>query len=412
MKNEKKKMKKHISRLLAVVYIFVFFSLAIVVNVNFKDIFSLPTDFVASFDDIDNVNQNALLGGFVKASMEKNQTSVDSKRDDEGVIVFKLFNLIPIRKVNVRIIPEEEVYVGGVPIGLSITTTGAMVVSDTLVSTESGRVETHKSPIFKSGDIIKKIDGKEIESVGDIDKILANVDKEEVDIEYLRKNHEKNSKVKLLKNDEGKYKLGLWVRDDISGIGTLTFVDKDSHEYGALGHPVTDGGNVIPVSDGKIYSCSLLGINKGERNNPGELKCLFLQSDEKGSIEKNTNYGIFGHVDEIDSLVDNNLTAKVGGRLSVVPGKAKIISSVSGIREEYEIEIIKANYQKKASDKSIVFRVKDKRLLALTGGIVQGMSGSPIVQNGKIVGAVTHVFLSDPTKGYGIYSDWMLDGVK
>ncbi len=400
---------KFLKRIVPIVYIVVFLSIAIVSNVDFKGVFSLPDGFVASYSDIDNVNDNSLLGGFIRASIEKNQTSVDSQHDDEGVIIFKLFNLIPIRKVNVRILPEEEVYVGGNPIGMSLNTSGAMVVSDTFVDTTQGKVETYKSSEFKAGDIIKKINSQEINKISDISEALSNVNSDKVKIEYLRKNQNKVADVKLLKDENGKYKLGLWVRDDVSGIGTLTYVDKNTHNYAALGHAVTDssGGNIIPIADGKIYECSLLGIDKGERNNPGELRCLFVQTDEKGNIEKNTQFGIFGHLDDIENIVDSNLTAKVGGRLGVVPGKATIVSSVSGIREEYEIEIVKANYQKKSNDKSIVFRVKDKRLLDLTGGIVQGMSGSPIMQNGKIIGAVTHVFLSDPTKGYGVYTDWM-----
>ena len=171
-----------------------------------------------------------------------------------------------------------------------------------------------------------------------------------------------------------------------------------------------NSSNIVPVKEGKIYLCNLIGINKGEKNNPGQLRCLFLQnSKNKGNIVSNSKFGINGTMSNLDGLVDENLTAKLGGRLSVTPGKATIVSDISGIKEEYEIEIIKANYQKKANDKSLVFRVKDKRLLDLTGGIVQGMSGSPIMQNGKIVGAVTHVFLSDPTKGYGVYCDWMLN---
>ena len=215
----------------------------------------------------------------------------------------------------------------------------------------------------------------------------------------------------LLKNDENKYKLGVWVRDDFSGVGTLTFVRKDTFEFAALGHPVTNdkSENIIDISDGQLYNCSLVGINKGYKNDPGELKCVFVQKNQEGNIIKNTKFGIYGYLNNTKNLIDTNLTANLGGRLSVKPGKAKLISSVSGIREEYDIEIIKANYQSKSDDKSIIFRVKDKRLLELTGGIVQGMSGSPIMQNGKLIGAVTHVFLSDPTKGYAVYSDWMLE---
>ena len=228
---------------------------------------------------------------------------------------------------------------------------------------------------------------------------------------FKRKNKLHTAQIKgVIDKNTGKYKLGLWVRDDVSGIGTLTYVDKNSNSFAALGHAVTDNENNVEVGSGKVYGCKLIGIDKGEKNDPGQLKCMFLQTDEeKGDIVKNTKYGVFGQLSNTEGLVDKNLSMRLGGRLSVNPGKAHIISSVSGIREEYEIEIIKASYQSKADDKSLVFRVKDKRLLALTGGIVQGMSGSPIVQNGKLVGAVTHVFMSDPTKGYGVYSDWMVE---
>ena len=134
----------------------------------------------------------------------------------------------------------------------------------------------------------------------------------------------------------------------------------------------------------------------------------FLKNS-KGIIEKNTNSGVFGKITDKSSLVDINKSAEVGGRLSVRPGKATLVSSITGVSENYEIEIIKANYQPKSGDKSFVVRVVDERLLDLTGGIIQGMSGSPIMQNGKVIGAVTHVFVSDPTKGYGIYIDWMLE---
>lgn len=388
-------------------FVAVFFAL-VLGNVNLGGIFSLPDNFSASFNDVDNVNQNSLFGKFVNTSLEKNLSSVDSQKDKEGTIVFKLFGFIPIRKVKVNILPDQEVFLGGVPIGLSLDSDGAIVISDTVVSDDCGNV--NKNKIFKSGDILKSIDGKALNSLDEVEEIL-NESNGNVEIEYIRKNKIQKTQVELIKKD-GKYKLGLWVKDDISGVGTLTYVKQDSHNFVALGHPITDGkeGNIIPLTGGKVFDCSLIGITKGERNNPGELRCVFLQSNEKGKISKNNKYGIFGHLDNLENMVDANLSAKLGGRLGVKSGKAKIISSVSGIREEYDIEIIKANYQAKCDDKSLVFRVTDKRLLNLTGGIVQGMSGSPIVQDGKLIGAVTHVFLSDPTKGYGIYSDWLLEG--
>lgn len=393
------------------VMVLLIFSLTFFSNVDFNQIYNLPEGFMANFSDVDKVNENGTFGGFIRTSLEKDQTNVSSEKDKSGTIVFKLFGLIPIRKVKVTMLPEEEVYIGGVPIGINVQSQGAIVISETSYEGSQGEIEVVKNQYFKAGDILKTINGNEIHDVDEVERLLQNNTDGIVKIEYLRNNKLKSVEVKLLKNSDGEYKLGLWARDDMSGIGTLTFVHKDNNHYCALGHAITDGhsDNIIPVSGGKVYDCSLIGINKGKKNDPGELKGLFMQSDAKGTIEKNCNFGISGVLDELDGLVDGNLTAKIGGRLSVRPGKAKIVSSVSGIREEYEIEIIKASYQAKQADKSMVFRVKDKRLIDLTGGIVQGMSGSPIIQDGKIIGAVTHVFLSDATKGYGVYSDWMLE---
>ena len=377
-------------------YIFLWLTCLLLIIMPIINIFQIEGNFLASYGDINSANSNGLFGSYITGELVEQEHKVDSQSAKAGEIVFKLFGLIPIRKLQVVMAGDDDYYIGGAPIGLSISTDGVIVISD------------EGDSCLKEGDIITKINGSKIDDVDDIEEALSSTD--EAEVTFLRKNKEVKALVKVLKDDE-KYRLGLVVKDNITGVGTLTFVNKDNGEYGALGHAVVDeaGGNVVPVKEGKVYSCNLIGINKGQKNNPGQLRCLFLQNDKnKGDIVSNGKFGINGTMKDVDGLVDKNLTAKIGGRLSVMPGKATIISDISGIKEEYEIEIIKANYQKKANDKSLVFRVKDKRLLNLTGGIVQGMSGSPIMQNGKIVGAVTHVFLSDPTKGYGVYADWML----
>lgn len=360
------------------------------------NIFQMEGDFLASYEDIKSANSNKLFGSYITGQLVEEEQKVDSQSTSHGEIVFKLFGFIPIRKLQVVMADDDDYYIGGAPIGLSISTDGVIVISD------------EGDSCLREGDIITKINGNKIDDVDDIEKALSVGD--EAEVTFLRKNKETRALVKVLK-DKDSLRLGLVVKDNITGVGTLTFVNKDTGEYGALGHAVVDeaGGNVVPVKEGKVYSCNLIGINKGQKNNPGQLRCLFLQNGKnKGDIVSNGKFGINGTMKNVDGLVDENLTAKIGGRLSVTPGKATIVSDISGIKEEYKIEIIKANYQKKANDKSLVFRVKDKRLLNLTGGIVQGMSGSPIMQNGKIIGAVTHVFLSDPTKGYGVYADWMV----
>lgn len=355
--------------------------------------------FLADYDDVDVVNENKTFGPLIKTELKAKDQQVGGQKNKQGEIIFKLFGFIPIKKVDVVLASDDDYYVGGVPVGLAINTGGAIVIGD------------ENSSVLKEGDIITQINSVEVKNLNQISEVLQDCG-EEVEIVYLRKNRPIKALLKTHKDDEtGRLKLGLWVKDDVTGVGTLTFVNKNTHKYGALGHPIVEAnsGNTVPVSTGSLYECNLIGINKGKKNDPGELKCVFVSnSKSKGDIESNTKFGISGYLKDTKGLVDENLTAKLGGRLGVKLGKAKIVSSISGIREEYDIEIIKANYQKTANDKSLVFRVKDKRLLELTGGIVQGMSGSPIMQDGKIVGAVTHVFLNDPTKGYGVYSDWMV----
>ena len=408
MKKNKSNLTKN-KKIILFVYFFLLVLSYFAYNIDFVKLYQLPSSIYSSFEEVESAKNDNLFGNFVSLDFNKNDVKTGKSGENESEVIFKLFGFIPIKKITMKILPEEEVYAGGVPIGLTVYLDGAMVISASSVDVENMKVS--QNSYLKNGDVIKKIDGQEINDINDISNVLEKVNKEKTCVEIERNGIVKSFNLPLLKDKDGKVKLGIWVKDDISGIGTLTFVRKSDYGYGALGHPVTNGKseNTLEIKDGKIYNCSLVGINKGRENDPGELKCVFVQRNDIGSIDKNTKFGIFGKLSENASIIDQNLSYKLGGRLSVRPGNAKIISAVSGIREEYDIEIIKANFQSKSSDKSMVFRVKDKRLIALTGGIVQGMSGSPIVQDGKIIGAVTHVFLNDSSKGYGIYTDFMLE---
>lgn len=390
--------KKKYAVLFFSIFVLVFFCCSLYSNL--QVVFQLDGGFVADYEDVEKANENKIFGDYIKTELKEHEKIVGGQKLKQGEVVFKLFGFLPIKKVDVKLANDDEYYVGGVPIGLSIYTDGAVVLNDM----------NKEKTVLKEGDIITQIDGKDVESLEQVQNLLQESG-EEVEVKFIRKNREFKALLKTKRDESGEIRLGLWVKDDITGVGTLTFVNKKTHSYGALGHPIVEanGGNVVPVANGKVYECDLLGVNKGKKNNPGELRCIFVSnSKSKGTIEKNYKFGINGVLDDLNGLVDENVTAKLGGRLGVKMGKAKLVSTISGIREEYDIEIIKANYQKSADDKSLIFRVKDKRLLKMTGGIVQGMSGSPIMQDGKIVGAVTHVFLSDPTKGYGVYSDWMV----
>ena len=382
------------------IFIFLCFFVVLVLSLSLVEplrvIDSLDEQFLTNSKELESANKSHVFGRIVSAKLKDKTNRVDNQGEKTGEVVFKLFGIIPIKRLSATIVDDEEFYVGGVPIGIVINSDGAIVLSD-------------ENEVFKEGDIITKLNGEDFESLDEMSN-QVQMSGDDVEIEFIRRNKPLKTLIKTKLCENGK-KLGLWVKDDVSGIGTLTFINKKTKKYGALGHPILENnsGNLIPVESGKIYKCNLIGINKGKRNEPGELRCVFSQAeDSKGDISSNSKAGLNGTLLSTSGLVDENKTAVLGGRLGVKMGKAKIVSAVSGIPEEYDIEIIKANYQKNASDKSLVFRVTDKRLLALTGGIVQGMSGSPIIQDGKIIGAVTHVFVSDPSKGYGIYVDWML----
>ncbi len=404
-------MRKFLSKLIGVSLAIFFVIVAL--NVQIASLISLPSEAIVTYDDIKDINEQSIFGKFISAGVHSENVNVGGEKQTKTKLSFKLFGFIPIKTMNVEVSDGAKVYVGGIPLGFSLKTKGVIVVGENSVTTEDGNKITMKNKPIKSGDVLYKIDNNIIEDIDQIPELLEEADGERTILTLLRDDKEIEVEViPELDVSTGVYKLGLWVRDDASGVGTLTFVNSKNNRFGALGHPITDyeTGIEIPVQGGKIYKCNLIGITKGERGKPGELRCLFMQGNNyKGTIDTNCDYGVYGEAINLDGLIDNNLAVEVGSRMCVRPGKAKLISSVSGVREEYDIEIIKATYQPKSSDKSMVIRVTDSRLLALTGGIVQGMSGSPIIQDGKLVGAVTHVFLSDPTKGYGVYVDWMLD---
>lgn len=380
-------------------------------NVDFESIIALQDNTPITLDTLEKLNSEHLLGDFVDTKLTEDIWTTGGVKEKNTSLVVKLFGFIPIKKTTVVVCDDESVYLGGIPLGFTVSTKGVIVVGSNSVLTKDGKQSNSE---LENGDIVTKVNGIDIFNVEDIKEQLAQSNGNAVQVTYIRDDKENTCDLTpILDSQTNEYKLGIWIRNDAQGIGTLTFVT-EGNDFGALGHAITDfeTGAKIPVNDGKIYPCTMLGITKGSKGKAGELRCLFVQgSMSNGSIEKNTTCGVFGEVSDTAQLVDQNLTCPIASRLVVKVGKAKLISAVSGIREEYDIEIIKTYNQHCSSDKSFIFRVKDERLLELTGGIVQGMSGSPIVQDGKLIGAVTHVFLYDPTKGYGVYADFMLDEV-
>lgn len=310
--------------------------------------------------------------------------------------------------------PRETVYVGGMPIGLEFQTRGLVVIGKTDVVTKDGPVNPTKNSGIEVGDILLTVEGIEVNSA---EELIGILNKEqfmgkELNVEIKRKGQIIKTKITPAKDSAtGQYKTGLWIRQDTYGVGTLTFIRKDKR-FASLGHPVVDSDtkDILLIRGGKALPCSIAGCVKGERGKPGEIKGLIMKSSEPiGKIDKNGLFGVYGQLEEI---VANQLypePIEIMPRSLVKPGRAYILTTLNGSQpQKYEIQIIKTNFQAKPCDRSMVIKIVDKRLLSVTGGIVQGMSGSPIIQNDKLCGAVTHVFVNDPTRGYGLYADWMI----
>ena len=308
-----------------------------------------------------------------------------------------------------------EVYVGGSPLGFCLYCDGVVVIAVGNVHTEKGVNNTIIEGEIYAGDIVKKINGISIKSVQTIEEQMQFQEQENKVVELQIERNKTISYVQVLPAKDimtNKFKLGLWVRDNSAGVGTLTYVRADNNRFGALGHSVCDidTGTSLPIDSGEIYKCNIIGVSSSKKGTAGELKGLFLKNGTVlGNIDKNNDLGVYGTADqELSKQCGKKM--KVAARSQVQTGKASILCCISGSTVcEYSVEIIKTSKQSKTASKSLVIRITDQELIEKTGGIVQGMSGSPIVQNGMLVGAVTHVFLNDPTKGYGVYAEYMID---
>ncbi len=380
-----------------------------------KQVQSLPDDMIVTFADIEEANKQNVYSPVINLDLPKNIDVATNGELTDTTMSIKLFNLFTIKKVNVKLLTDTDVYIGGETVGFNLFSEGVICVGSNAVVTNDGTKEPIVESGIQDGDALIKIENIDIESIQDIDRIinLPTFAGKELSVTLRRNNKEIVKKVTpvydLLSR---KYKLGLWVRNNASGVGTLTYVKQSNFRFGAVGHPIVDsnlGENFI-VDSGNIYKCQLLGIKKGEKNHPGEIRSsINLSDDSIGLADTNCKYGVYGNILN-KNFIDASRSASLGGRLSVKLGPAKIYCALDdGGVKTYDIKIVKANKQNVADDKSMVIKVTDKELLKKTGGIIQGMSGSPIVQNGKIVGAVTHVLINDPTRGFGVYVDWMID---
>ncbi len=321
------------------------------------------------------------------------------KKSKTVAIILLLVFYFSIISVNAQTVYPNEVVLGGMPFGLKIFTNGVVVI----------KINGDNTPAKKAGikinDIITKADNEAITSNEQLKEIIENSDGETIEITLTRGEKTLTKILTPIKDESNLYAAGMWVRDSTAGIGTITYFDKSSKTFGALGHGICDKDTamLLPIRDGEILSATINSYQKADANSVGGLNGYF-DSEKIGEIKVNNDYGIYGVYDKLT----NKRTVKVAKEEEIKCGKATIVTTINGQEmKEYEIEIEKLNLNK-TSGQNMIIRVTDEELLEKTGGIVQGMSGSPIIQDKKLVGAVTHVFINNPEKGYGISISNML----
>lgn len=327
-------------------------------------------------------------------------------------IVCKLFGAIPVKQISVQEVDKKTLLPAGTNIGIYVRCEKVMIIGTGEVIDQSGFRQEPAKNVVRSGDCILAVDGEEIQTKEQLVKKVASCSGNKIELLLKRNGETISVSVKPVRSKDGVYQIGLWVRDDIAGVGTLTYIS-DEMDYGALGHGVTDAdlGSLLSLKTGAIYQTTILDVRKGKRGQPGEMSGM-INYDEKyklGSVKENTTVGIYGKLAVLPQEVQDVDALPVMYKEGIKKGKAQIISSVEGHRQAYDIEIAHTDYHSEGNNKGIQFCVTDRALLEDTGGIVQGMSGSPIVQDGHIIGAVTHVFISDSTQGYGIFIENMLE---
>ncbi|MDD5798465.1 MAG: SpoIVB peptidase [Clostridiaceae bacterium] len=316
------------------------------------------------------------------------------------------------KQVSVQTLQRPRVIPGGIPVGIYLETDGVYVVGTAVVETEEGLAREPAGSIVQSGDYILAVNGCQINTKEELIRCVQEIQDEIMILKLKRGDETLRVRLQAVETEEGAYKLGIWVKDDVQGIGTLTYATRQG-AFGALGHGITDTdtGKLLTVSGGMLYDTSILKIVRGQRGTPGELSGMITYSDShaEGVIRENTSRGIFGQAEGRLLRMLGTETVEVAFKQEVRTGRAVLRSSVSGELKDYEIQIQELRMNESDVNKGMIFYVTDPDLLTLTGGVIQGMSGSPILQNGRLIGAVTHVFVNDPAKGYGIFSENMIE---
>lgn len=319
-----------------------------------------------------------------------------------------LMGVIPVKSVNIRVVKQRYVALSGESFGIKIFTKGVMVVGMSDVKSDKGNINPAKNAGLKIGDIILKANGKEVNSNAELSEIINASGGKEIKMTVKRDDDIFTTKFKpVLSSDTGTYKAGLWVRDSTAGLGTMTFYSTVNGAFAGLGHGIVDvdTGILLPINSGEIVKTEILSVTKSKKGSAGEI-CGAFTGETLGTLTENSSCGLYGYYKDFEQ--SENLIL-IANKQDVKTGNAKIYTTLdNGEPKYYDCVIERVDYTN-SEQKNLLVRINDERLIEKTGGIVQGMSGSPIIQNGQLVGALTNVFVNDPEKGYAVFAEEMYD---
>lgn len=374
----------------------------------------MPVNAMVTVRDPGIVQVNGRSGHSLQVDL-KEPIALQSMHTGQTYMQLKLFGKIPLKTVKVDVVPDLKVIPGGQTIGVKIKSAGILVVGHHLVSVADQKVSPGEQADIRLGDLITEMNGKRLDDVAKVSAIVNEAGNNNgiLKLKVIRNGQKYDKEITPVFDVNDKvYRMGLYIRDSAAGVGTLTFYSPDHGVYGALGHVITDMDTQTPIvlGRGEIMNSSVTSISKSHNGEPGEKRAHFFRENKLlGNIEKNSEFGIFGKIYESPGNSSWNQPIPVAFAEEVKEGPAQILTVIDGQKvEKFDIEVVHVATQRNPATKGMVIRITDPRLLQKTGGIVQGMSGSPIIQNGKLIGAVTHVFVNDTTSGYGCFIEWML----
>ena len=388
----------------------VFIFILIIIYIYIIAIDAIPNQIVI-FEG-ESVKVNSAMGlGIKEETVSANSSGKDNTTNK--TLKLNLFENIFVKNIKVSILPKTTVIPVGKVAGVKLYTDGVLVVGmSEIEGIDAKRYKPYQNTGIQEGDSIISINQNTISSTDELIETVNRSEGKEIKVKYLHEEETKECSITPVKTGENEYKLGLWVRDSAAGVGTVTYYEPSTKTFGALGHGITDidTDELVPIASGEFVTTKILNIVKGEDGVPGKIQGTVENQKNIGSISKNTKYGIYGSVQNVSALnIDTSKEMEVALRKEIKVGKATILCSLDNQEiGEYEIEIEQIDTQNSYNNKSMKIKVTDERLLEKTGGIIQGMSGSPIIQNGKFVGAVTHVLVNNPQEGYAVFGDMMI----